>query len=129
MYGQLAKDQTHNSYVDIIGTKGIARMTHDFRTAVVDLHGVNVTERVERPHGGKNIGKLCDIFADSLASGIRQDTLPTFRSSMEASMYAWMFLEDARSHDLPAIGTEKELEAIRHRRSMMSDGYGLLHKR
>lgn len=129
VYGQLAKDQTHNSYVDIIGTKGIARMTHDFRTAVVDLHGVNVTERVERPHGGKNIGKLCDIFADSLASGIRQDTLPTFRSSMEASMYAWMFLEDARLHDLPAIGTEKELEAIRHRRSMMSDGYGLLHRR
>lgn len=129
VYGQLAKDQTHNSYVDIIGTKGIARMTHDFRTAVVGLHGVNVTERIEKPHGGKNIDRLCDIFADSLASGVRSDALPTFRNSMEASMYAWKFLEDAKSHDLPAIGSEKELEAIRFRRSRMKDGYGLLHKR
>ena len=30
VYGQLSKDQTHNSYVDIIGTKGVVRMTHDF---------------------------------------------------------------------------------------------------
>lgn len=27
VYGQLSKDQTHNSYVDIIGTKGVVRMT------------------------------------------------------------------------------------------------------
>ena len=52
VYGQLSKDQTHNSYVDIIGTKGVVRMTHDFNTAVVDLHGVNQTIRVEKPFGG-----------------------------------------------------------------------------
>ena len=34
VYGQLSKDQTHNSYVDIIGTEGIVRMTHDFKTAL-----------------------------------------------------------------------------------------------
>lgn len=39
VYGQLVKKQTHNSYVDIVGTKGIVRMTHDFKTAVVELHG------------------------------------------------------------------------------------------
>ena len=33
VYGQLSAKQTHNSYVDIVGTKGIARMTHDFKTA------------------------------------------------------------------------------------------------
>ena len=27
VYGQLSKDQTHNSYIDVIGTKGIARMS------------------------------------------------------------------------------------------------------
>lgn len=40
VYGQLSKNQTHNAYTDIIGTKGIVRMTHDFQTAVVELHGV-----------------------------------------------------------------------------------------
>ena len=129
VYGQLAKDQTHNSYVDIIGTKGIARMTHDFRTAVVELRGKNVTERIEKPFGGKNIDRLCDLFADSVISGKRAESLPTFRDSMVASEYAWKFLDDARTHELPAIGTEAELEAIRHRRSIMKDGYGLLHKR
>ena len=43
VYGQLSKDQTHNSYIDIIGTKGIARMTHDFKMARVELRGVNTT--------------------------------------------------------------------------------------
>lgn len=42
VYGQLSRNQTHNAYTDIIGTKGIVRMTHDFRTAVVELHGVTV---------------------------------------------------------------------------------------
>ena len=47
VYGQLSRNQTHNAYTDIIGTKGIVRMTHDFRTAVVELHGVNRTLRLE----------------------------------------------------------------------------------
>ena len=49
VYGQLAQTQTHNSYVDIIGTKGIARMTHDFKTAIVELHGVTQTHRLIQP--------------------------------------------------------------------------------
>ena len=75
VYGQLSKDQTHNSYVDIIGTKGIARMTHDFKTAVVDLRGVTQTHHIEKPFGGKNIDVLCDLFADSIETGI-----PNYRS-------------------------------------------------
>ena len=31
VYGHLAKDQTHNCYVDAIGTRGICRMRHDFK--------------------------------------------------------------------------------------------------
>src|SRR5271165_4880590 len=30
IYGHLAKEQPHNCYVDAIGTKGVARMRHDF---------------------------------------------------------------------------------------------------
>ena len=127
VYGQLSKDQTHNSYVDIIGTKGVVRMTHDFNTAVVDLHGVNQTIRVEKPFGGKNIDVLCDLFADSVETGKRSSRLQLMRDSAIASEYAWTFLKDTRKHDLPAIGNLRTLEQIRERRKNMKNGYGLLH--
>lgn len=128
VYGQLSKDQTHNSYVDIIGTKGIARMTHDFKTAFVDLRGVTQTHHIEKPFGGKNIDVLCDLFADSIETGIRNPKLPLIRDSAIASEYAWTFLHDARTHDLPAIGELKTLEQIWERRRNMKNGYGLLRK-
>ena len=127
VYGQLSKDQTHNSYVDISGTKGVVRMTHDFNTAVVDLHGVNQTLRVEKPFGGKNIDVLCDLFADSVVTGQRSPRLPLLRDSAIASEYSWTFLKDTRTHDLPAIGNLRTLEQIRERRRNMKNGYGLLH--
>lgn len=126
VYGQMAKDQTHNSYVDIIGTKGVCRMTHDFHTATVELRGVSRTERIERPFGGKNLGELLEEMARSIDSGRRDPDMPLLRDSAIASEYAWKFLNDAREHSLPAIGTPDELAAIRHRRATMTDGYGLL---
>lgn len=126
VYGQLAKDQTHNSYTDLIGTKGIARMTHDFKTAVVELHGVTRTERIERPYGGKNIDVLCDLFARRILEGKLSPDLPPMRDSAIASGYAWKFLQDATMHTLPAIGDNATLEEIRQRRRTMTNGYGLL---
>ncbi len=128
VYGQLAKDQTHNSYIDIIGTKGIARMTHDFKTAVVELRGVTQTHRIERPFGGKNIDVLCDLFARSIESGVREASLPRLRDAAIASEYAWRFIQDARSHEMPSIGDLATLEEIRERRRTMKNGYGLLHR-
>lgn len=126
VYGQLSKDQTHNSYIDVIGTKGIARMTHDFKTAVVELRGVTRTERIEKPFGGKNLDVLCHRFAESLITGVRNPHLPTFYDSTVASEYAWKFLDDSRCHDLPCMGTLETLGEIRERRRHMKDGYGLL---
>lgn len=128
VYGQLSKDQTHNSYIDIIGTKGIARMTHDFKTAVVELHGVNKTIRKEKPFGGKNIDVLCNLLADSIESGKRHPHMPTFRDSAIASEYAWKFLENAKRNDLPAKGNIQTLEEIQERRRTMTNGYGLLRQ-
>jgi len=129
VYGQLAEKQTHNSYIDIIGTKGIARMTHDFKTAIVELHGVTQTHRLIQPYGGKNIDVLCKLFAESIESGKRNPSLPSFRDAATASEYAWRFLQDSRQHDLPAIGNLETLQEIRERRRTMSNGYGLLRKR
>ena len=128
VYGQLAKDQIHNSYVDIIGTKGVARMTHDFKTAKVSLHGVTQTQEIEKPFGGKNIDRLVALFAESIETGKRNPSLPEMRDSAISSEYSWTFLENAHKHELPAIGNLQELEQIRKRRSTMKDGYGLLHK-
>lgn len=126
VYGQLSKDQTHNAYTDIIGTKGIVRMTHDFKTATVELHGVNRTLCLQQPFGGKNLDKLCKQMAASIRSGIRDSRLPSLRDSIEASHYAWSFLEDARHNCLPSIGNLQTLEEIRERRKHMKNGYGLL---
>ena len=129
VYGQLSKDQTHNSYVELIGTKGIVRMTHDFKTAVVELHGVTRTLRIERPFGGKNIDVLVDRFADSIENGHLDPRLPSMRDSAIASEYASHFLENAKTHALPAIGNLRTLEQIRERRKHMKNGYGLLTQR
>ncbi|MBO4612870.1 MAG: Gfo/Idh/MocA family oxidoreductase [Bacteroidaceae bacterium] len=126
VYGQLSKEQTHNSYVELIGTKGFCRMTHDFKTAVVDIHGVTETQRIERPYGGKNLDRLIAEMADSIQTGVRNPLMPTFRDSAIASENAWHMVEDARKNDLPSIGTHEELEEIWEHRRNLKDGYGLL---
>ena len=128
VYGQLAKDQIHNSYIDVIGTKGVARMTHDFKTANVSLHGVTQTYEIERPFGGKNIDRLVSEMAESIESGKRNPKMPEMRDSAISSEYAWIFLENCHKHELPSIGNMHTLEQIRERRRNMKDGYGLLHK-
>ena len=90
-------------------------MTHDFKTAVVELHGVTRTERIEKPYGGKNIDVLCSLFARSILNGEPSPDLPRMRDSAVASGYAWKFLDDASAHRLPAIGNLETLEEIRQR--------------
>ncbi len=139
VYGQLAKDLTHFSYNDIIGTKGIARMIHDFKNAKLELHGVNKTVILEKEFGDKNIDVLLEQFRMSIEAlgtsnqlsgqnGLHPE-LPTFRDAAFASEYAWRFLEDANKHDLPTIGDKKTLNQILDRRWNKREGYGLLPKR
>ena len=101
-------------------------MTHDFKTATVDLHGIHQTTRLQEPFGGKNLDKLCHYMAQSIRSGVRDEHLPLFRDSAEASRYAWMFLKDAYQNDLPCIGDLQTLEEIKERRKHLKNGYGLL---
>jgi myo-inositol 2-dehydrogenase/D-chiro-inositol 1-dehydrogenase len=129
VYGQLSKDQTHNCYFDIIGTKGIIHMTHDFRTVRLELRGVTKTEVREEKHGGKNIRYLCNSMAERILGLPENAVIPSFRDAAIASEFAWKCLEDSRRNDLPSIGDDETLKDIRARRTAMTDGYGLLHKR
>ena len=87
------------------------------------------THRLIQPYGGKNIDTLCKLFAESIETGRRSEALPEFRDAAIASEYAWKFIHDARTHDLPAIGDLRTLQQIRERRRTMKNGYGLLRKR
>ena len=63
------------------------------------------------------------LFAQSIESGRRCEELPCFRDAAIASEYAWKFIHDARTHDLPAIGDLRTLQQIRERRRTMKNGY------
>ncbi len=103
-------------------------MSHDFNTAVVELHGVTRTERIEKPYGGKNIDRMVDRFAESIYQGKLHKDLPTFRDAARASEWSWLFLENAKDNGEPCIGTLDELAEIHRRRREMTNGYGLLNK-
>ena len=55
VYGQLAKDKTFNSYIELIGTHGICRMRHDFKNATIEMHGVTKTVTKTDVFGDKKL--------------------------------------------------------------------------
>ncbi len=124
VYGHLARDKTHNCYVDVIGTRGICRMRHDFVNATIDCHGVNHTLNRTGLFNDKKLDIMVDLFARSLSAG-RNLGLPSARDSAIASEVAWKMLADAVKNNPPAVGTQKELkEILAHRRSLRT-GFGL----
>lgn len=124
VYGHLALEKTHNSYVDLIGTKGICRMRHDFKNATIEMHGVHTTVRKTGLFNDKKLDVLCALMIASLDAG-KNMGLPCARDSAIASEVAWAMLKDAVANNPPSIGTQGEMKQIlEHRRSLRS-GYGL----
>lgn len=66
IYGHLAKQQPHNCYLDAIGTRGVARMRHDFSTATVELYGVHNTVCKTAAFNDKKLDVMVDVFARSI---------------------------------------------------------------
>ena len=124
VYGHMAKDQTHNCYVDVIGTKGIARMTHDFKKATVELRGITRTEVITDDFNDKKIDVIVDVFAKSILEG-KNLGFPTVRDSVVASDMAWKMLADAVENDAPKIGKVEDMDEIVARRRTLKEGYGL----
>ena len=124
VYGHMAEKQTHNSYIDIIGTKGIARMSHNFREATVDLHGITQTIIKTEKFGDKKIDILIDTFARAVFEG-KNLGLPTVRDSVVASDMAWKMFDDAVKNGSPCIGRLEDMDEIIARRKTLKEGYGL----
>jgi myo-inositol 2-dehydrogenase/D-chiro-inositol 1-dehydrogenase len=124
VYGHMAQVQTHSCYVDVIGTKGIARLKYDFKTATVELHGVHNTVTKTDGFNDKKIDILVDVFAKSVLAG-KNLGYPTVRDSVIASNMAWEMFNDAVKNGAPCIGKPEEMDEILARRRTMKQGYGL----
>ena len=124
VYGHLAHTLTHNCYVDAIGTKGIARMRHDFKNATVELHGDardgHQDGDVQRQEAGRDVRHL-----RRLGAGRQEHGIPRARDSAIASEVSWAMLNDAVKNDPPVRGTNREMEQILAHRRTMRNGYGL----
>lgn len=124
VYGHLAREKTHNCYVDCIGTRGIARMHHDFKNATVECHGVNHTLRKTGLFNDKKLDVMVDVFGRSILAG-KNLGFPTVRDSVIASEVAWAMLKDAVKNKPPVRGTKSEMQAILSHRRTLREGYGL----
>ena len=124
VYGHMAKDQTHNCYVDIIGTKGIARMTHDFKKATVELRGVTKTLTITDDFNDKKTDIMLETFGKSIIEG-KNLGFPTAQDSFIASNVALKMFHNAVKNGAPCIGNVEEMDEILERRRNMTSGYGL----
>ena len=79
VYGHLAKDKTHNCYVDVIGTRGICRMRHDFQNATIECHGVHTTVNKTALFNDKKLDVMCDVVARSVAKFTSANSTPAWR--------------------------------------------------
>lgn len=109
VFGHEARDRTYCCGLEIIGTRGVVKMEHDFDTVQVHLHGHSRTEHPTGPY----VGKKLDVMAHRLAASIRAEevTLPSARDSVIASRISWKMLEDAKK-DLSIFGDAKDLDRI-----------------
>jgi len=124
IYGHLAKEQPHNCYVDAIGTKGVARMRHDFAEATVELYGVHNTICKTAAFNDKKLDVMVDVFARSILAGTNLG-FPQARDSVIASEVSWAMLNDAIANIPPVKGTPEEMRQILEHRRKLVNGFGL----
>jgi len=124
IYGHLAKQHPHNCYVDVIGSKGVARMRHDFSEATVELYGVNNTVSKSAAFNDKKLDVMVDVFARSILAG-RNLGFPQARDSVIASEVSWAMLQDAIANVPPVRGTPDEMQKILEHRRHLETGFGL----
>ena len=124
VYGHLSKEQPHNCYVDAIGSKGVARMRHDFATASVELHGIHSTLHKTAAFNDKKLDVMVDVFGGSILVG-KNLGFPQARDSVVASEVSWAMLNDAIANIPPVRGTPEEMRQILEHRRQMVNGFGL----
>ena len=111
VYGQLAEKKINASGTELIGTKGVIRMSHDFVNATLQMHGVGRTVHKTDSYGGKKFDVMIDVFTRSLDAG-KDLGLPAARDSVIASRVSQQMHDSAKAQDPPSIGTAEEMQEI-----------------
>ena len=124
IYGHLTKQKPHNCYIDVIGTKGVARMSHDFSSATIELYGTTETLQKTAPFNDKKLDVMVDVFARSILEN-RNLGFPQARDSVIASEVSWAMLNDAIANGPPVRGTAEEMQQILEHRRNLIEGFGL----
>lgn len=108
--------QRHNlSRLEIVGSLGGIVVSHDFRTATVEVHGVSGTSTATRPYGGKHLGSLLERFAASLDAG-RNLGCATAEDCVRSAVLAREVLAAATAAAGSACGTGSDLALVRERK-------------
>lgn len=85
-------------------------MQHDFRTVVVDYHGIEHTSTVQGRYEGKKLDVLAGLLAESIDHG-HNVGFPTARDSVIASRIAQDMAEQT-GRDAPVIGNPQQMQAM-----------------
>jgi predicted dehydrogenase len=115
-WAQGCPDRTNCSRFEILGSVGGIVISHDFRTATVEVHGLAGSRFITREYGGKHLDTLLDRFARSLDAG-RNLGYATADDCAKASRLARAMQEQAITTAGMARGTPAELALIRERKS------------
>lgn len=108
-YATLADTQRNHSFVELIGSKGVITIRHDFNNSYVEINTPEETIRRTQPYGGKNLKTLYAEFAAAIR-GEDMPSLPKFEDAARASRTAQAMVDQALARDVPSRSPAGELE-------------------
>jgi predicted dehydrogenase len=92
-----------------IGSSGVVRLTHDFKTVTLQMHGRNKTVDRTMPYGGKKLDVYYDEFARALDTG-DASRLPCAIDSVVARRLSLEMSERAVQGQVASFGKRGEFE-------------------
>jgi len=107
-YSAFSKQRCCRCGQEYIGSSGVVRLTHDFRTVTLEMHGRTKTVDTTMPYGGKKLDVYYDEFARALDTG-DATRLPSPRDSVIARKVSMEMADRALQATIPSFGKRSEI--------------------
>ena len=108
-YATFADERIAHCGQQFIGSSGVIRLTHDFKTVTLQMHGRTRTVDRTMPYGGKKLDIYYDEFARALDTG-DASRLPTPADSVIARKLSLEMSERAVQGKVQSFGNRSEFE-------------------
>lgn len=108
-YAAFADQRIAQCGQQFIGSSGVVRMTHDFKTATLQMHGRTKTVDRTMPYGGKKLDVYYDEFARALDTG-DPSRLPAPIDSVVSRRLSLEMSERAVQGHVHSFGNRSEFE-------------------